>query len=274
MPLKKSLKNIFPESGFIMLHTMMVVFVLVVFALIFGRAVRHFEREGTAQTLQIEFKTASYSKIYETIFKISQDSPIADHLKDIWNVKDKIDNDHAMTVEDESGKINLLGLKSKDADYQKRIERSIRRLLISKEVPVRIIESMIEEVKEEDNVASLESLKSYAASGRENQTYLSRFLTVHSDGKININTAPREVLEVFLEEENQLLVKEILSKRGKEPFPDLKQFEDLEDGTRALLSVNSAFFTIEITNQYNSVFFKVVIHRSLGVIKIVEWIEK
>jgi type II secretory pathway component PulK len=274
MPLKKSLKIIFPESGFIMLHTMMVVFVLAVFALIFGRAVRHFEREGAAQTFQIEFKTLSYSKIYEAIFKISQDGPLADHLKDIWNIKDKIDSNHLITVEDESGKINLLGLKSKEADYQKRVEKSIRRLLDAKEVPVRIIESMIEEVKKGNGVASLEALESYATAGRENQAYLNRFLTVHSDGKININTAPSEVLEVLLEEENLLLVKEILSKRGKEPFLDLKQFEDLEDSTRAFLSVNSTFFTIKIANQYHRVFFKVVIHRSLGATKIVEWIEK
>jgi len=274
MPLRKSLEKPNSESGFIMFNTMITVFMLSVFIIIFGRAVSTFGREAQAQTFQIEFKTKSYSKIYETIFKISQDNPLSDHLQESWNLQNKMGGGFAIKVEDESGKISLLALKSKDKIFRKKIEKSIRKLLSDKGVSADIIDELVAEVKKRKDVPGLESLESYAGASPKEQACLSGFLTVHTDGKININTAARETLEVLLAEENLFLVKEILSRRGKEPFLDLKPFEDTEDSIRSLLSINSSFFTIRISDESYRVFLKVVVQRSLGEIKIVEWMEK
>ncbi|MCX6356964.1 MAG: type II secretion system protein GspK, partial [Candidatus Aureabacteria bacterium] len=51
-------------------------------------------------------------------------------------------------------------------------------------------------------------------------------LTVYSKAKVNVNTAPPEVLTSLLEEENESLVKEIVSYTQKDYFEDLTQFDE------------------------------------------------
>lgn len=262
------------QSGFIMMHTLIVVFLLAVFAVVFGRAVWIFYHKTFAQTRQIQLRVQSYSKIYETIFKIIGDKTQADHLKDPWNVQEKFGDNLVLQVEDESGKVNLTALRSHDIDFEKKMETAVRKLLLSKGVSGNIVEDFIREVQGKKDTACLEELNSYSSLDGKFKTYVDRFLTLHSDGKININTAPKEVLDVLLEAENPFLVKEILLKREKDPFLDLKAIDGLTDETKKLLSVNSSFFTIKVTGEGQYSLLKVLIQRSLGETKIINWMEK
>lgn len=62
--------------------------------------------------------------------------------------------------------------------------------------------------------------------GKHGGTGLRDCLTVFARGKVNVNTAPPEVLTALLEEANDSLVKEIVAYTRKEHFKDLAEFEE------------------------------------------------
>lgn len=81
-------------------------------------------------------------------------------------------------------------------------------------------------------------------------------LTVCSKSKVNVNTAPPEVLAALLEEENEALVKEIVAYTKKEYFKDLTQFEEeigehVPASFRAKIGVGSDSFQIIAEGQVN-----------------------
>lgn len=74
-------------------------------------------------------------------------------------------------------------------------------------------------------------------------------LTVCSRTKVNVNTAPPEVLTALLEEENESLVKEITSYTRKNYFKDMAEFseeigEHIPAGFKARIGVGSDSFQI------------------------------
>lgn len=80
------------------------------------------------------------------------------------------------------------------------------------------------------------------------------YLTVYGDGKVNINTAPREILEVMLQDENddqESLAADIIAAREELPFEKVSDVNDDEYLREQVLSkflenfkVNSEYFTI------------------------------
>ena len=94
--------------------------------------------------------------------------------------------------------------------------------------------------------------------GEEDAAGLDQFITVHSDGKININTAPKEVLTALDEDMTDSIVQEIIDQRSAEPFEKIDLLKDISGMTPAifnrvtagLISVNSTFFRIRIEGQF------------------------
>ena len=72
----------------------------------------------------------------------------------------------------------------------------------------------------------LEKTMSRKKKRRRAQIGLRDCLTIYSETKVNVNTAPPEVLTALLEEENESLVREIVSHTKKGYFEDLKQFQE------------------------------------------------
>jgi len=80
------------------------------------------------------------------------------------------------------------------------------------------------------------------------------YLTVYGDGKVNINTAPREVLEVLLQDENDdqsSLADDIIAAREELPFGKIEDVNDDEYLRERVLArfldkfkVSSEYFTI------------------------------
>lgn len=80
------------------------------------------------------------------------------------------------------------------------------------------------------------------------------YLTVYGDGKVNINTAPREVLEVMLQDENDdqsSLAGDIIAARQELPFTKVEEANDDEYLREKILTkfmekfkVNSEYFNI------------------------------
>ena len=86
-----------------------------------------------------------------------------------------------------------------------------------------------------------------------NQSHWSDWLSVYSSDKININTAPREIIRALDEEMTDALVEEIVSQRQEGSLSgeeDLRQIaaidEDLLFRLGRLIRYNSEFFRIRI----------------------------
>ncbi len=81
-------------------------------------------------------------------------------------------------------------------------------------------------------------------------------LTVFARGKVNVNTAPPEVLSALLEEENDSLVKEIVAYTRKDHFKDMAEFrekigEQVPAGFAAKVGVGSDCVQIISRGQVN-----------------------
>jgi len=89
--------------------------------------------------------------------------------------------------------------------------------------------------------------------GEKKRKKLMDYLTIHSDGKININTAPKEVLESLGENMDSALAAAIVEYRKEESFEsidDLRKVPGMDDEVlaeiREWITVKSSSFSIEV----------------------------
>jgi len=113
-----------------------------------------------------------------------------------------------------------------------------------------------------------------------NQSVWSDWLSVHSEGKININTAPREILLALDEEMTEALVEEIVSKRQEGSLSgeeDLRQIaaidEDLLFRLGRLIRYNSQYFRVRIrvSSPPGPINVEAVVLRDKSNPKVVRW---
>lgn len=90
--------------------------------------------------------------------------------------------------------------------------------------------------------------------GERGEKRLLDYLTLYSDGKININTASPEVLQSLDEGIDPVLAQAIIDHRREEDFlviDDLRKApgidEELYDRIKGLITVKSSFFSMEVT---------------------------
>ncbi len=95
-------------------------------------------------------------------------------------------------------------------------------------------------------------MREFERFGEKKSKKLMDFLTIHSDGKININTAPKEVLESLGESMDSALAGSIVEYRKEETFEsieDLRKVPGMDDEVLAEISewitVKSSTFSIE-----------------------------
>ncbi|MFH1139342.1 MAG: type II secretion system minor pseudopilin GspK [Pseudomonadota bacterium] len=90
--------------------------------------------------------------------------------------------------------------------------------------------------------------------GGEDAPGLDRFLTVHTNGKININTAPKEILIALDQDMTETAAQEIIDLRTAEPFEKIDLLKEVAGVTpeifnrvtAGLVAVNSTCFQIRI----------------------------
>jgi len=95
-------------------------------------------------------------------------------------------------------------------------------------------------------------MREFERFGEKNSKKLMDFLTIHSDGKINVNTAPKEVLESLGESMDPALAAAIVEYREEEPFEsieDLSKVAGMDGDVLAeigqWITVKSSTFSIE-----------------------------
>ena len=96
-------------------------------------------------------------------------------------------------------------------------------------------------------------------NGQEDAPGILKFLTVHSSGKVNINTADKSVLMSLDEELHDLLAQEIIERRTETPFERVDDLKELTSMTapvynhltgRALVDVKSSHFMIVVEGTF------------------------
>ncbi|MCX6354486.1 MAG: type II secretion system protein GspK [Candidatus Aureabacteria bacterium] len=107
-------------------------------------------------------------------------------------------------------------------------------------------------------VPLLDEVLSPKGERKKSQAGLRDCLTVCSLAKVNVNTAPPEVLSALLDEENEELVKDIESYTKKDYFKDVADFADkmgeaVPASFRARIGVGSDSFQIISEGQVNEV---------------------
>lgn len=107
---------------------------------------------------------------------------------------------------------------------------------------------------------------------------LEPYLSVYGDGKVNINTAPAEVLLSLADEMDEAAVEAIISYREENPFlspDDLKKVPGLDEETRKAIAskvkVTSAYFSVKVRGTVKEVSTDIytVVRRDNGKIKII-----
>ncbi len=118
--------------------------------------------------------------------------------------------------------------------------------------------------------------------GTEKKPGLAAFLTVHSDrrGKVNINTAPKEVLISLDERMDEQTVGEILAYRASEPFEktaDLKEVPAIDQTLYSRLlgkiTAESSYFALRMTAEQGTARMRLhaVVRRTGGKVEPVYW---
>lgn len=98
-----------------------------------------------------------------------------------------------------------------------------------------------------DSTGELALVKGYGRAGVER---LGRFLTVYSDGLVNINTAPKEVLMALSEEITPEMALRLIERRDEKPFADpsdiraVSGFETLVFSLQGRIKVKSDIFRV------------------------------
>jgi general secretion pathway protein K len=155
-----------------------------------------------------------------------------------------------VVTEDENAKININGVVKEDGTVNQQITDALTRLFEMVEVDVRILDAIIDWIDPDDEG---EAESSYYESldppyGCKNgplgilsellmikdvtdEVYgkVSKYLTVHSNGMININTVGKEVLMCLDEGIDEGIVEGIIQYRGEKPFDTKGELKELLD---------------------------------------------
>ncbi len=173
-----------------------------------------------------------------------------DSLLDPWAFPFEVETERGILkveIRDEDRFINVARAVS-----EPKLERALRRLFSK----VGVDPSKVDLIKRWAKRRKIRSLYDLLRMGftEEEFSRVKGFLTLWSFGKVNVNTAPEEVLTSLDEELDEVVVERILRRRSKEPF---RRVEDLVlvDGVtfdtlyriRDLIDVSSRVFRIEAT---------------------------
>lgn len=273
------------EKGLVLVVVLLLISVLVPYVLSFSLS-------SISSLLQASnFRDSFYalrmarSGIEGAIALLERDDPSFDSLHDVWATSFPTvfvgEGNLSVKIEDEDGKININLLVRRDGkEVDRRIERHLRGVIRRIGGNPDIVDALIDWIDKDDEptgslgaesnyyrergypckngpVESVEEL--FLIRGFDREILVDRgllgYITIFPpDGRINVNTAPKEVLYTLHPELREGLCEEIERRRREAP---LKKIQDLRDviGISAPLyarimpfvKVNSNIFRIEST---------------------------
>lgn len=185
-------------------------------------------------------------------------------------------------VTDENGKINVNSLTNAKGEVDEQIAGQLGRLFKVLGLDENLVNSILDWLDADDeermhgaetfyygsledpyecanthflSVGQLFLLKGFRGLqrfGEENQRRLLDYLTIYSDGKININTASSEVLQSLHGDIDPPLAQSIIDYRSQEDFSSIDELKEVPgideqrfDAIKEMLTVKSSAFSIE-----------------------------
>jgi general secretion pathway protein K len=212
---------------------------------------------------------------------------------------------------DESGKININLLVDSQGEIDEKREAQLRRLFRAMGVKEELLNPLLDWLDADDierqdgaeghfyqnleqpyecangrflttgQIFMVRGMRELERFGEEKKTKrLLDFVTIHSEGKININTASKEVLESLGESMDSALAESIVEYRKEESFEsieDLKKVggidEEVLEEIREWITVKSSTFTIEAHVSYSGAVasIKTVVQRQGNKGRLIYW---
>jgi general secretion pathway protein K len=151
-------------------------------------------------------------------------------------------------IEDENGKINVNRAVKGNGEVDQVIYDALSRLFQREEVDVGILDALIDWIDPNDEgeaegnyylgldppfackngpLDTLSELRMIKGITDEVYAKISKYLTIYSDGKININTASKEVLVSLDDEMDEGIAEGIIQYREEEPFDTKGELKDM-----------------------------------------------
>lgn len=179
-----------------------------------------------------------------------------------------------VSVEDESGKIQVNSLVFPNGEVDERAYSSVRSLFAAASIEPSATDALADWLDADDTSRSggaeagyysrlavpyspkngrLDTMGELAlvkGMGTKPVESLTKFLTVYSDGLVNINTAPKEVVMALSDEITPSMADGLIERRSEKPFTDtagvrgVKGFETLGFGLQGRIKVKSDIFRV------------------------------
>jgi len=247
------------------------------------------EKDGAQETKAEEKKTADEAakegeEEEEEVEETKIDEEVRDQLivlldeldlsasKDLAkNIIDWIDIDDDGDAEDKSYSLLEPSYRCRNAPLE-----SIGELALIKDIGPKMLDG--ERLREEIPETKEGEEKPSPRADDDAFAGLRRYLTVYSDGLINVNTAPEEVLRAWLGEDQADLAADIVSAREKEPFAKMDEIkeaigEDIPSKVLEKMKVKSAYFTILAEGRSGGVAVRLraVVQRLPDEVRIIYW---
>ena len=207
-----------------------------------------------------------------------------------------------VVIEDENRKINVNKVVKEDGQDDEKIIGALSILFERAEVDNAILNSLIDWIDPDDETRSDGAEDYYYGSldppytckngpldtlsellmikGITDEVYakISKYLTIYSDGTININTASKEVLVGLDDEIDEGIAEEIIQYREEEPFENKEELkevveEELYGRIESIIDVKSNSFGVVATGQVERVVkvVRVVIDRGENQLSYLYW---
>lgn len=211
---------------------------------------------------------------------------------------------------DESGKLNVNAMFDESGGINEKREQEILRLFQVLELPESTAAALLDWL-DKDNIERMEGAESFyyqnlevpyscanAAFLTPGQLFLVKgmkdlerfgenrdrnlldFLTIHSDGKININTASPEVLQALSGGIDATLAESIIERREEQAFSEIGELDvflgidnTIFNEIRDRITVKSSAFSIEVRGRYQEAATEIradVLRNENGV-KLISW---
>jgi general secretion pathway protein K len=227
---------------------------------------------------------------------LAMDDPAVDALNEPWAGFEKLaglsagmleDGGFSGRIEDLGGRFNVNSLIGSGSLVQTKNLDQFGRLLDLMDLPPEIIPPLLDWLDSDqtprtggaetpyysslddpypagdrpfDTLGQLTRVKGWTPEilyGKEDKPGLDEVVTVHSDGRINVNTAGLKVLRSLDDGLTEQVAREIMDRRSAEPFEKVDQLKDVTGLTPATfarlagrVSVASSFFLVRIEGRF------------------------
>jgi len=306
------------ERGFIFVIVILIVFSLIALIMSFSReSAIEISLAGYSKDSYLAYQLA-YSAVQSAIFLLDKDKRKVDSLKEDWamlnkfHLLDEIANDGSVScrIIDENSKLNVNYLVNKDGKLNQQRENQLKRLFNILDIEENFLYPLLDWLDKDDiprlkgaedsyymelkypyhcanspfesigQIFLVKGMKKVEQILRRRKKSLLDFITIYSNGKININTAPKEVIQSLSPKIDADLAKAIVEYRKEEDFQSINDLmkvpgvdSDVYDNIRKWITVRSSAFSIEAQGRYGDAvcYIKAVLKREKKGYKLIYW---